>query len=83
LLKALGVPKNGLPLHIYRMREHGYPSGWLEEAREEYSGIAIYTTPNECNYKCLLLYNTIAVIIYSSYKWSIFYIFLELKNITI
>ncbi|XP_015364683.1 PREDICTED: zinc finger CCHC domain-containing protein 8 homolog [Diuraphis noxia] len=48
LLKALGVPKNGLPVHIYRMREHGYPSGWLEEAREEYSGISIYTTPNEC-----------------------------------
>lgn len=48
LLKALGVPKNGLPVHIYRMREHGYPSGWLEEAREEYSGISIFTTPNEC-----------------------------------
>ncbi|KAE9522262.1 hypothetical protein AGLY_017335 [Aphis glycines] len=48
LLNALGVPKNGLPIHIYRMREHGYPSGWLEEAREEYSGISIYTTPNEC-----------------------------------
>ncbi|XP_022168152.1 zinc finger CCHC domain-containing protein 8 homolog [Myzus persicae] len=47
LLKALGVPKNGLPLHIYRMRQHGYPSGWLEEAKEEYSGISIYTTPNE------------------------------------
>jgi len=59
LLKALGVPKNGLPVHIYRMREHGYPSGWLEEAREEYSGISIYTTPNECNYKCLLLYNRV------------------------
>ncbi|XP_026816970.1 zinc finger CCHC domain-containing protein 8 homolog [Rhopalosiphum maidis] len=48
LLKALGVPENGLPVHIYRMREHGYPSGWLEEAREEYSGISIYTKPNEC-----------------------------------
>lgn len=53
MLKALGVPKNGLPLHIYRMRQHGYPSGWLEEAKEEYSGISIYTTPNERNYKCL------------------------------
>lgn len=54
-MEALGVPKNGLPIHIYRMREHGYPSGWLEEAREEYSGIEIYTAPNECNYKCILI----------------------------
>jgi len=75
LLKALGVPKNGLPVHIYRMREHGYPSGWLEEARDEYSGISIFTTPNECNYKRLLLYNSIQIIIYT------YLYFLEIVNI--
>lgn len=44
------------------MREHGYPSGWIEEAREEYSGISIYTTPNECNYKSFLLYISIQIL---------------------
>lgn len=59
LLKALNVPKNGIPLHVYYMRETGYPNGWLEEAREEYSGISIFTEPNKCNsnyikYLCIL-----------------------------
>lgn len=54
LLKALGLPENGLPLHVYRMRQHGYPSGWLEEARETYSGISIFTAPNERKYDHLL-----------------------------
>lgn len=49
LLQALDVPSNGLPLHVYQMRKWGYPNGWLEEAKEKYSGIAIFTAPNECN----------------------------------
>jgi len=53
LLKALNVPRNGLPIHIYKMRKWGYPKGWLEEAKEQYSGISIFTAPNECNFKCI------------------------------
>lgn len=49
LLDALGVPENGIPVHIYKMREIGYPRAWIEEAKEEYSGIAIYTAPDKCN----------------------------------
>lgn len=48
LLNALGLPSNGIPLHVYKMRKYGYPSGWLEEARDEFSGISIFTAPNEC-----------------------------------
>lgn len=48
LLKALGLPENGIPLHVYRMRKHGYPQAWLEEAKDEYSGISIFTAPNQC-----------------------------------
>lgn len=33
------------------MREHGYPSGWLEDAKIDYSGISIYTAPNKRNTK--------------------------------
>lgn len=54
LRKVMDLPENGLPLHVYRMRQYGYPSGWLEEAREQYSGISIFTAPNECNYDHLL-----------------------------
>lgn len=53
LLEALGVPENGIPVHIYKMRENGYPRAWIEEAREEYSGISIFTAPNKCNYKSI------------------------------
>jgi zinc finger CCHC domain-containing protein 8 len=49
LLKALGLPENGIPVHVYRMRKYGYPRAWLEEARDEYSGISIFTAPNKCN----------------------------------
>lgn len=49
LLKALGLPKNGIPLHVYKMRKMGYPNGWLDEARDEFSGITIFTAPNECS----------------------------------
>ncbi|KAL2092057.1 hypothetical protein ACEWY4_011855 [Coilia grayii] len=42
LLDALGLPSNKLPPFIYRMRELGYPPGWLKEAEEENSGLALY-----------------------------------------
>ncbi|KAJ7994278.1 hypothetical protein DPEC_G00264230 [Dallia pectoralis] len=42
LLSALGVDVNALPPHIYRMRELGYPPGWLKEAEMENSGLALY-----------------------------------------
>uniref|UniRef100_A0AAY5K4K6 Zinc finger CCHC domain-containing protein 8 n=1 Tax=Esox lucius TaxID=8010 RepID=A0AAY5K4K6_ESOLU len=42
LLSALGVDMNTLPPHIYRMRELGYPPGWLKEAEMENSGLTLY-----------------------------------------
>lgn len=42
LKDALGLRKNELPLHIYRMRLLGYPPAWLEEAKIQHSGLALY-----------------------------------------
>ncbi|XP_051545190.1 zinc finger CCHC domain-containing protein 8-like [Myxocyprinus asiaticus] len=42
LLDALGVTANTLPPFIYRMRELGYPPGWLKEAEMENSGLMLY-----------------------------------------
>ncbi|XP_051981053.1 zinc finger CCHC domain-containing protein 8-like [Xyrauchen texanus] len=42
LLDALGVAANTLPPFIYRMRELGYPPGWLKEAEMENSGLMLY-----------------------------------------
>lgn len=56
LLKALDLPENGIPLHIYKMREIGYPKAWLEEAKEEYSGISIFTEPNKCKYISIFVF---------------------------
>lgn len=42
LRHALGLKRNELPLHIYRMRLLGYPPGWLEEARISHSGISMF-----------------------------------------
>lgn len=42
LRKALGLHRNELPLHIYRMRELGYPPGWLEHAKVSRSGLALF-----------------------------------------
>lgn len=42
LRKALGLHRNELPLHIYRMRELGYPPGWLENAKVSQSGLALF-----------------------------------------
>uniref|UniRef100_A0A4W5RRY3 Zinc finger CCHC domain-containing protein 8 n=1 Tax=Hucho hucho TaxID=62062 RepID=A0A4W5RRY3_9TELE len=42
LMSALGVEMNTLPPHIYRMRQLGYPPGWLKEAEMENSGLTLY-----------------------------------------
>lgn len=42
LLTALGVDGNTLPPLIYRMRQLGYPPGWLKEAEMEDSGLTLY-----------------------------------------
>ncbi|CAD0196968.1 unnamed protein product [Chrysodeixis includens] len=42
LRHALGLKRNELPMHIYRMRMLGYPPGWLEEARISHSGIMMF-----------------------------------------
>ncbi|KAB5528353.1 hypothetical protein PHYPO_G00139300 [Pangasianodon hypophthalmus] len=42
LLDALGIAANTLPPFIYRMRELGYPPGWLKEAEMENSGLMLY-----------------------------------------
>ncbi|XP_029296593.1 zinc finger CCHC domain-containing protein 8 [Cottoperca gobio] len=42
LLTALGIEANTLPPLIYRMRQLGYPPGWLKEAEMEDSGLAMY-----------------------------------------
>ncbi|KAG7490297.1 zinc finger CCHC domain-containing protein 8 isoform X1 [Solea senegalensis] len=42
LLTALGIDANTLPPLIYRMRQLGYPPGWLKEAEMEDSGLLLY-----------------------------------------
>ncbi|XP_068845970.1 zinc finger CCHC domain-containing protein 8 isoform X3 [Capricornis sumatraensis] len=42
LQDALGVTDKSLPPFIYRMRQLGYPPGWLKEAELENSGLALY-----------------------------------------
>ncbi|XP_073806479.1 zinc finger CCHC domain-containing protein 8 isoform X1 [Danio rerio] len=47
LLDALGMTTNTLPPFIYRMRELGYPPGWLKEAELENSGLMLYDGSND------------------------------------
>ncbi|XP_056103339.1 zinc finger CCHC domain-containing protein 8-like isoform X1 [Rhinichthys klamathensis goyatoka] len=47
LLDALGITVNTLPPFIYRMRELGYPPGWLKEAEMENSGLILYDGSND------------------------------------
>ncbi|XP_073696059.1 zinc finger CCHC domain-containing protein 8 isoform X2 [Garra rufa] len=47
LLDALGITTNTLPPFIYRMRELGYPPGWLKEAEMENSGLMLYDGSND------------------------------------
>ncbi|XP_026176852.1 zinc finger CCHC domain-containing protein 8 isoform X2 [Mastacembelus armatus] len=42
LVTALGIDHNTLPPLIYRMRQLGYPPGWLKEAELENSGLTLY-----------------------------------------
>ncbi|TNN54569.1 Zinc finger CCHC domain-containing protein 8 [Liparis tanakae] len=42
LLTALGLDGNALPPLIYRMRQLGYPPGWLKDAELENCGITLY-----------------------------------------
>jgi zinc finger CCHC domain-containing protein 8 len=46
LKSALGLTDNQLPLHVYKMRNYGYPNAWLEEAKVYYSGLEILTDKN-------------------------------------
>uniref|UniRef100_G3NZN6 Zinc finger CCHC domain-containing protein 8 n=1 Tax=Gasterosteus aculeatus TaxID=69293 RepID=G3NZN6_GASAC len=46
LLRAMGLDANTLPPLIYRMRQLGYPPGWLKEAETENSGLAMYDGKN-------------------------------------
>ncbi|XP_069789333.1 zinc finger CCHC domain-containing protein 8 [Narcine bancroftii] len=42
LKEALGMTVEDLPPFIYRMRQLGYPPGWLLETEQENSGLALY-----------------------------------------
>lgn len=48
LQDALGVTAKSLPPFIYRMRQLGYPPGWLKEAEMEHSGLALYDGKGVC-----------------------------------
>ncbi|CAI9535129.1 unnamed protein product [Staurois parvus] len=42
LQEALGISDKHLPPFIYRMRQLGYPPGWLKDASLENSGLSLY-----------------------------------------
>lgn len=42
LQEALGISDRHLPPFVYRMRELGYPPGWLKDAELENSGLSLY-----------------------------------------
>nr|DBA23192.1 TPA: hypothetical protein GDO54_014130 [Pyxicephalus adspersus] len=42
LQDALGITDRHLPPFIYRMRQLGYPPGWLKDAELENSGLSLY-----------------------------------------
>ncbi|XP_068100778.1 zinc finger CCHC domain-containing protein 8 [Hyperolius riggenbachi] len=42
LQDALGITDEHLPPFIYRMRQLGYPPGWLKDAELETSGLSLY-----------------------------------------
>lgn len=43
LRAALGIRSRELPIHVYKMRQYGYPPGWLEEAKVTDSGLSMFT----------------------------------------
>jgi len=42
LSEALGLRRDHLPPYIYKLREMGYPPGWLKHAEISQSGMALY-----------------------------------------
>eukprot|EP00090_Calanus_glacialis_P042392 TRINITY_DN7519_c0_g1_i1.p1 TRINITY_DN7519_c0_g1~~TRINITY_DN7519_c0_g1_i1.p1 ORF type:complete len:457 (-),score=180.01 TRINITY_DN7519_c0_g1_i1:113-1483(-) len=42
LSEALGLRRDHLPAYIYKLRELGYPPGWLKSAEISESGMALY-----------------------------------------
>jgi len=42
LSEALGLRRDHLPAYIYKLRELGYPPGWLKHAEISHSGLALY-----------------------------------------
>ena len=42
LRKALGLHDDQIPAYIYKMRNLGYPPGWLKEAEINHSNMALY-----------------------------------------
>lgn len=49
LREALGLRRNEMPLFTYRMRTMGYPPGWVEEAFDANSDLALF----DCDGKAL------------------------------
>ncbi len=47
LRKALGLEDDQLPSYIYRMRELGYPPGWLKEAEISHSNMSLFVSQDE------------------------------------
>lgn len=42
LKKALGLSKYDLPCHVIKMKQFGYPPGWLEDAKISHSGLNLF-----------------------------------------
>ena len=42
LSEALGLKRDNLPAYIYRLRDLGYPPGWLKHAEISHSGMTLY-----------------------------------------
>lgn len=50
LREALGLQQNQLAPFVYQMRMLGYPPGWMEEAKAETSGLAMYDKEGKGKY---------------------------------
>ena len=49
LRDALGLRSSEIPLHIYQMRILGYPPGWLEEMKDNHSGLELIDSKSALN----------------------------------
>lgn len=65
---ALGINTKTLPPFIYRMRELGYPPGWLKEAEMENSGLMLYDGKVEFLFLFILLWPVISQVKALNYK---------------